>query len=508
MRKKLKYVFVGVALLITVSLFLVDYNNAVIYFTTKYSENFKINTAEKQTDQVLNNKMSEEELTELVNTGIYTKDEINQNLRSCLSESDVQFCKYLLVGNYEAAFAMNPKLLSDRCTIIMADHANRLYTRNKYEEFVKFNNAIMESSKMCTDDFLDNSKEMSYLTYRDIYLERMYIGTKSIQTVSLINVALMDPKTAEYSAMEDSYNDKWDMANLWASEYTYMINLPTTGSVENLIGTKMLGIIKDKDTDNLELIVEHYSYLDYGYVEDNILIESLSTPIGYGNADFIIEMNRLKNKIKHFRTRKVPVIPSTMFCLVKEVMLTDNVMGIEGCGQSNVSQLGSNSIQTSRIDLMNYLSDYYLAKGEMEADLFQEKMDWFGSCGEYSFLDSSGEIESMLINLDINNPDMLRAMYQYQTEGMGSITGWNYEEVNQVINDIKTADVADYFEETRVLSLKILEKKYNLFDDSYTNDMGEKIQVEFRDFREAIDFIDDYGDSYIRHTFCDKSFGG
>ena len=472
-----------------------------------YQENKEVKDWKKEFATIYITKgmgVSEEEISNLAELG-YSKVEIAELFKCTKSEEDIEFLKCMLTEDYKKAFDTDPRSLSDIITIIMADYANRLYSQGKNEELMKFTNAILGSSIREDMDPADYATDVAFIcpTYCCGYLDKMYVGAKAIQMKSLIEVAAMDPEAAYYEEMKASYEEKWDMANFWATQAKYRSDQQwKSGSSMNAV--KMIGFTKTKE----KQIVFKMEYYDgkKGYVEDEITMDRKDTPSGYRNSENCLEMEELDKEANTIVAKTAFKIISNLGILgvsavspvagfglgaLKGVatMSPGSVTGVDVFGQSDGAKLALNGGQEIMSGIADGLLEYYATKGEISAANYQHKMEYFGSCAESYYEDALGEKTTFLVNVDINNPDMVRAMYQYQAEGFGSITGWDVN-FDLLKKDVATADNKGLSDKTKLLAGKILNKQYNLFDDSYINDQGEKVQVEFSDFEEAIKLIE------------------
>ena len=161
----------------------------------------------------------------------YTPEKVLQAWEVCQTKEDREFFICLMNGteeDYIKAFAIDPNDLSEGMTIIMADYACHLLKldegRNSTEEsekrLMEFNNAILKS-EILTEDSLGNP----VLVRRDVYIEKLCIGTQLLMQADLAELAAMQPDEKGYNDLFRKYEEKFVMAQLWAAERDVIHNL-------------------------------------------------------------------------------------------------------------------------------------------------------------------------------------------------------------------------------------------------------------------------------------------
>ena len=383
-----------------------------------------------QMDQILiDSNMPAEELASVLSKGIYGKVDLTTSLASLQNRADLVFFKNILLGNYEEAFRIDPNKLSDSSSVLMAEYANHLYKMKKYDELVNFDNAMLQNSKIYEYVSTDGLKQNSDLTYRDIYLRKIIEGSKIIQNRSLFTLVAYDLEKPSYEEMEDSYNNEWFMVNFWCMQEFDIEKLRTKGFFGNDYGTKIVDVEMDRLQNYAEFDLEHYD-------------------------SYTMEISKKGETI--FNT---------------------------SCDDSSDDK--SKSIYVAKV--IKFLGagivDYIVEKNYIEKKIkdlnTNYKLEDFGSCG------SNFQEE---INKGFYHPKKVRFMYQFQENGLPSMAGWSEEEVLELENKIES----DNFEslETKNVAKQILENNYNIFEEFYINENGEKIQCTFFDFIRAISFFE------------------
>ena len=115
----------------------------------------------------------------------------------------------------------------------------------------------------------------------------------------------------------------------------------------------------------------------------------------------------------------------------------DSVSGADAFAQKAGSKLALNGVQDIGISAAKYLLESNAIKTEIQAANYKAQMDWFGGCCIYTNENGSDSEKDIMVNVGINDPAVLRAMYQWQYGGIETITGWDGTEIDWLIAETK-----------------------------------------------------------------------
>ena len=390
-----------------------------------------------QMDQILiDSNMPAEELASVLSKGIYGKVDLTTSLASLQNRADLVFFKNILLGNYEEAFRIDPNKLSDSSSVLMAEYANHLYKMKKYDELVNFDNAMLQSTKMYEMLSPDGLSQSSDLTYRDVYLGKICEGAKIIQDRSLFTLVAYNLEKPSYEVLKSDYYGNWNMEVFWEFQKKYANELRIKGSLENDYGIKITEVFIDKESNYSLIKMQYYNEEVHDYVKNSINLQICK----FSNDEKAVET------------------PQTILKIIK----------FFECGA------------------VDYIIEYHTLLKEMDTLNYNEKMKCYGSCGTYSYIDEIKGEKTGMVNIGIYNPDVVREMQRCQNEGIANVIGLSE---NEILSIEKNLDKKNLTPTQRYLCEQILKNEYNLFEDSYFNEQGEKVKCQFSEFSEAVDAI-------------------
>ena len=122
--------------------------------------------------------VTEEQIQNAKSLG-YSLEELVDLFDSFETEADAAFFSHLLGGTVESfneAFLINPWILSDEMTILMADFTTRLF-ENDSEQFETFVNTLVGMEGLIHPTMPENSIMLNATIFRDGFLDRLFVGT-------------------------------------------------------------------------------------------------------------------------------------------------------------------------------------------------------------------------------------------------------------------------------------------------------------------------------------------
>lgn len=133
---------------------------------------------------------------------------------------------------------------------------------------------------------------------------------------------------------------------------------------------------------------------------------------------------------------------------------------------------------------------------------------WYGEGAGYAYDAYVNGQKDRMKSVENIAPEVLTVMQQWHEGGIGTLTGWNQEKINEIIAELeekmdmdeeeaKSSGDTTHNEYNRTktdeyLAVQILKNTYNIFDDSYINQQQEKVYVDIYRFRDAVDVINGY----------------
>ncbi len=132
------------------------------------------------------------------------------------------------------------------------------------------------------------------------------------------------------------------------------------------------------------------------------------------------------------------------------------------------------------------------------------RVEWYGNGAGYEYDAYVHGETNRLTCIDRIDPDVLEVMNLWKEQGFSAITERSQEEIDQAVIEIEQEmdedekrmqgrSGYDRSETSLYLAIQILKNNYNVLDDSYINENGEKVYVGFDRFCDAVQDID-------RHT--------
>lgn len=463
----------------------------------------------------------------------YTPEKVLQAWEVCQTKEDKEFFICLLNGteeDYIKAFAIDPNDLSEGMTIIMADYACHLLEldegRNSTEEsekrLMEFNNAILKS-EIVTEDSLGNP----VLVRRDVYIEKLCIGTQLLMQADLAELAAMQPDEKGYNDRFRKYEEKFVMAQLWAAERDVINNLAkiNIGSPDATLCTiKELSFDNLFDTpneDGFNSISISFSLGHYSDYHGEIITESVRGGILENQGELEeykdnMELEKLteanENALRNFLTGMIveggllalnaysPAVGMlTSIAITAGAGGVPDLSGLSAVADSPEMEEALNAAGSIIESSVGHLQDYVNVVNELNEkskDTFEE---WFGMGAEYRMTSWTEITSGKHISMSgIYDPDVVRTINTWEKEGLAgwmpessfsNVAGTSLEDkVGNLRDAIKKAP---YLEESQKANCrKLLEGEDNMFKE-----------MTMEEFTDSVKVLNEYIDGDIRGSF-------
>lgn len=142
----------------------------------------------------------------------YEPEDLRSLYSSCETEADRSFLLFMAAGEYEKAFAADPGTLSEPMSLMIADHALRLYAAGNLRELEVLNNAVLMQTEG-TGWFSDPLPGVT--TRRQAYLKKLFEGSMVLLELNS-SLLLQEDVTPE---MKERNWNLLSMASLWNTQY-------------------------------------------------------------------------------------------------------------------------------------------------------------------------------------------------------------------------------------------------------------------------------------------------
>ena len=465
----------------------------------------------------------------------YTPEKVLQAWEVCQTKEDREFFICLMNGteeDYIKAFAIDPNDLSEGMTIIMADYACHLLKldegRNSTEEsekrLMEFNNAILKS-EILTEDSLGNP----VLVRRDVYIEKLCIGTQLLMQADLAELAAMQPDEKGYNDLFRKYEEKFVMAQLWAAERDVINNLAkinigspdaTLCTIQDLSFDNLLDIPNEGGFNSISFSFSLSHHSDY---HGEIIAESVRGGILENQGELEeykdnMELGKLaeanENALRNFLTGMIldggllalnaysPVVGMlTSVAITAGTGGVPDLSGLSAVADSPEMEEVLNAAGSIIESSVSHLQDYVNVVNELNGkskDTFEEG---FGMGAEYRMTSWTEITSGKHISMSgIYDPDVVRTINVWEKEGLA---GWMPEEAFSGIggNDLekKVKSVMKKIEVDPELSKNVRNncKKLLLGNEN----MFQEITME--EFTDAVRAINGYLEEDIRGHFID-----
>lgn len=149
-------------------------------------------------------------------------------------------------------------------------------------------------------------------------------------------------------------------------------------------------------------------------------------------------------------------------------------------------------------------NDYRVGK-EIRHAVFCDNVrrEFFGRGSAYAYDNYVNDDTDRMKNIDKIYPYTLKAMYLWRDEGIQAITQWTDEEYMRILEVAKEYETDPKYN----LAIQILNNNYNVLDDSYLDENGNKVYVDFMEFYHALSDVEDFAgweDRSICYKFKDR----
>jgi len=389
----------------------------------------------------------------------YTPEELIALFRSFETEADAAFFSYLLGGTVESfgeAFRTEPFDLSPEMTILMADFAGRLFETNP-EAFVDFNNAILGAYTMCLRTGQWN---------RDIFLERMFIGSSTIAESYAFLIAVGEDISQSQLDMKIALSGLWTTQIIVINELS-LVHSPV-GPHRNPLNMSIRDI-QPVDS-NIFFYLDYTCQVNFDQRTLNAGSNFLSTGLRVENTLVEAELQRLRRAQENFVQNLITNVALGGGILVLGVVAPKvaifasvGLMAVQGQagtvqglnslpGNVNVWR-GTNFVGTQAINAFIAWQNLQSALSSAER---QEFMRWFGSGarGEFAWEHPfRGNVHfNELTFTGLYNPNAIELALRLESEGLAGILGMNNDEVNDIRNGINLPSTLPEAERERILA--------------------------------------------------------
>lgn len=421
------------------------------------------------------------------------------------NEQDREFFQYLMGGteeSYAEAFEINPMELSDEITLVLTDYAYRLLPKNlsidiseeELQRLVNFNNAILAENHAIMDR---NGTALS-ITYGDLYLEKLCIGSTMQVQGEIVFLTSLNPKEEEeaYDILYGEYEKKFALLNLWTTESLLIQELNQQqegGAIELSISDLRMS------QNGTDFTLKH---LYNGRVESECvgtrLVKMLTGIDQQQDSERIEEARKAHDEaIQNGIIKTIKgtcMLALTTFCPEMAIVVDLELMAMEGkmtningldCLVDNrYAKLGIKGENTVLAGNANTYIDCLNTGKNFEQVKYQKKMEWFGMGYTYNVTEGILYGDSALSVCGVYNPEIIRKVEGWNREGLRSFTDWNTH-----VEKNSTIDV--YVELTKVIEMdegaeEITRKNALLL----LNGGGDILNMDFEEFLKAVEYIE------------------
>jgi len=433
-----------------------DINESIIYSITNHAERLLLSTPENS--QRPTGYSNTEHLAKLG----YTETEIS-DLRNWMTEAEWEFFNKLdgTEEGYISAFQTDPNDLSEVVTLALTRYSARLLefdeegkaTQESCRQIELFTNAILKADNAYIFIAEDGTKQLTTEKYSDIYLRRMYAGAAVETEGAAFMLAGMDIGTQEYQELYKEYRAKYSMVSFWASQNLIIDEVKR----RNLRSMGYADVLLPKIS-NLQFIEgeAQFRYTHAGGDKNEKvttdLIETGSIMKSIYNQQTLRQLQKAKDAVFFYTIASMAqggflmltgIMSPPLAILASLLFMAMNgkagtVTGLDSFVESNAAVTGVKSGNLIAAELINGAIRWQKANQELDVENYKQKMEYFGSGGTFEL--SSDDPLNMFEDVTkisfvgLYNPDVIRNMYTWQTEG---IKGWANltEEKSKIIID-------------------------------------------------------------------------
>jgi len=434
-----------------------DMNESIIYAITNHAESLLLSTPDdSQSPAGYSN------VEHLAKLG-YTEAEIS-DLRSWMTDAEWEFFNKLdgTEEGYIQAFKTDPNDLSEVVTLELYRYTTRLLeldeegnaTQESCRQLEYFTNAILKSEEIYVFVAEDGTQQITTDKYSDIYLRRMYSGAAMETEGDAFMLATMDKDTQEYEELYKDYRAKYTMMSYWASQNMVIDVLKRRNGTGNT--DVSLPIISNLtfDKSGAQFRVSHAggdriedvvtSQLNNGLdLDDEWDLETLrklqeakDALWGYIIADAVKGGLLLAAGIADPPLAILAILTSLLFMVLEGK--TGTVGGLESLVESEAAKIGLKTGNLVASGLINGMIKWQKANQELKIRQYQKKMEYFGMGGHFEMM-SDGPLNlyndlSVVNFTGLYDPDIIRNMYIWETEGIKGWAGLTDEECKEILD--------------------------------------------------------------------------
>ena len=364
-----------------------------------------------------------------------------------MSDADREFFMSLdgTDDGYARAFRTDPNDLSDIMTEVLATYSAKLLkfdehgnaTPESCRQIELFSNAILKSDRQYKLRMEDGTEQESTREYRDVYLEKIYVGTSLLLKSDAIMLASMDKGSIEYNKLYAEYSALYPMMNFWTTQILVIAELKFRSMW--IFGDRCIPYLEISELSfedgEVEYDLDHRSGKEH--VKTELLPEGtqvkhiweLETLRKLQEAEDTAMQKMIANMLKGGAILAATAISPALAILISTMcMIMDDsagtVSGLDGFTESQAAKLGLKGTNLVAKELINGILAWQKASKALSIADHQKKIEWFGSGGYYEATSNSAESYRDLSGVsfsEIINPDTIFKIYRWETEG---IRGW------------------------------------------------------------------------------------
>jgi len=425
-----------------------------------------------------------------------------------MSDIEKEFFKNLdgTEKGYTKAFQTDPNDLSDDMTLILAIYSSRLLRLNddgtatpeSCKTIELFTNAILRTEITYMYRADNGTESDSGMKYRDIYLQRLFIGTSMLTESNAYTLAMMEKGTNEYKKLYYEYETQLAMTNFWATMNIAVDRISNYDKWVTGIGSVYLIEISDLrfDDNNASYVLSHLGGTEREQINSKLILTG-----DFIKNEYELEKFRQLEAERDSVWRRVgasvfsgvvsmvvgvfcPVlamISSVMFMLIEgsadNVTQLDDLLGHMPEGTlKKLGELGINIGDDVVKNIINGMISWRKACAALDQESYKGIMGWFGTGGTYGI--SGGLIEAYegFSFLGIYDPDVIRQMSVWEKSG---IKGWS-EDNDDTWYQILTQIALDCKDDTELYQdcFSLINGGYDIFN-----------MTDYHRFIKAIDMI-------------------
>jgi len=379
----------------------------------------------------------------------YTEAEI-RDLKRYLKKADWDFLSNLdgTEEGYTRAFQTNPNDPSAGVTQIMSRYSASLLeldekgnaTQESCRQIELFTNAILKADNVYIFEAEDGTQQLTTDKYSDIYLERMYAGLAVETEGDAFMLAEMDQGTPGYEKLYMEYKAKYSMTSYLASQIMVLNEIKRRNSFS---------------TGNTDVSLPRISNLRFEYGEalfclshaggdriENVKTELLKTgALVHDEWDLktLRQLQEAKDTVWGYiildalqggvlLAAGIAAPPLAILVSLSAMALRGNagsVTGLDSIVESKAAKIGLKTGNLVASELINGMMKWQKANQELDEKNYKQKMEFFGAGS--SFIMKSSDPNNVYKDVSkvsftgMYNPDVLRNMHIWETEG---IKGW------------------------------------------------------------------------------------